>query len=314
MENNLPELGLVCITFSEAVRYRALTRKRLLQFEADEQLAMLRDLYRDNLARFERAIDFCLTNDIKLYRLTSAFFPFADTDIGRVVLEEIAEDVGRAGRRAMETGLRVVLHPDQFCVLSSDSPHVIENSILILSTHAWIFDLLGLPQSSWAAMNIHGGKSDRSDRLVSVIKDLPDGIRSRVTFENDEHAYHSHQILDVCQRANVPFVFDAHHHVCAEKISSYGHASIKDMLEAARETWGANAAWQLTHISNGREYFNDPKHSDVIVDVPRAFDVAGLWIEVEAKHKEVAIFGMRERWTEIVGAESGMSLAGSVAE
>lgn len=311
---HLPELGLVCITFSDAVRYRALTRKRLLQFETDEQLEMLGDLYRDNLARFELAIDFCLANNIKLYRLTSAFFPFADTSVGKGVLEAMAEDVGRVGRRATQTGLRVVLHPDQFCVLSSDSSAVIENSILILSTHAWIFDLLEQPRSSWAAMNIHGGKSDRSDRLVSVVRDLPEAIRSRITFENDEHAYHAHQILDVCQRAEVPFVFDAHHHVCAEKISSYEHQSVPELLAAAGETWKENAHWQLTHISNGREYFNDPKHSDVIVDMPRSFASPGLWVEVEAKHKEVAIEKMRREWREVVGAESGLRAIAEAAQ
>ena len=46
-----PQLGLVCITTSDAVRYRALTRKRLLQFGAAEQKALLRELYADNLAR-----------------------------------------------------------------------------------------------------------------------------------------------------------------------------------------------------------------------------------------------------------------------
>ena len=31
-----PQLGLVCITHSDAVRYRALTRKRLLQLDPAE--------------------------------------------------------------------------------------------------------------------------------------------------------------------------------------------------------------------------------------------------------------------------------------
>lgn len=131
-----PELGLVCITYSDEVRYRALTRKRLLQFTPDVQTTMLRELYRDNLARLNKAIDFCLEQNIKLYRLTSALFPFADTEIGANALDEIADDMRRTGERAVAQGLRVVLHPDQFCVLSSDSPHVIENSILILRTHA----------------------------------------------------------------------------------------------------------------------------------------------------------------------------------
>ena len=46
-----PRLGLVCITTSDAVRYRALTRKRLLQLDAEEQRRTLRELYADNLSR-----------------------------------------------------------------------------------------------------------------------------------------------------------------------------------------------------------------------------------------------------------------------
>lgn len=290
-----PELGLVCITFSDAVRYRALTRKRLLQFDIAEQAAMLRELYADNLARLNLAIDFCRDNSINLYRLTSALFPFADTEIGAGVLDGIAEDVRRTGERAIEQGLRVVLHPDQFCVLSSDSPHVIENSILILNSHARIFDLLGLPQSSWAAMNIHGGKGDRSDRLVSVIRDLPDGIRTRLVLENDEHAYTSAQILDVCQRAGVPMCFDAHHHICQGSYPSYEHESVGFFLDAARETWGAHEAWQLTHISNGLEYMQDPKHAHLVHVMPTSYERAP-WIEVEAKGKEEAIMRLREEW------------------
>ncbi len=189
-------------------------------------------------------------------------------------------------------------------MLSSDSPLVIENSILILKTHARIFDVLKQPRTSWAAMNIHGGKADRSERLVSVIKDLPDEIRTRITFENDEHAYSSEQILDVCLKAGVPMMFDAHHHVCREKLTTYEDASVKFYTDAARETWRDDAAWQMVHLSNGREYFYDAKHSDLIIDVPRAFDDARLWIEVEAKHKELAINGMKERWREVVGAQS----------
>jgi UV DNA damage repair endonuclease len=46
---------------------------------------------------------------------------------------------------ALASGVRLVLHPDQFVVLSSDRPEVIENSIKILRSYAQIFDWLGLP-------------------------------------------------------------------------------------------------------------------------------------------------------------------------
>jgi UV DNA damage endonuclease len=289
-----PELGLVCITASEAVRYRTITRKRLLGFDEKTQREKLRELYTANLERFNNAINFCLESGIRLYRLTSGLFPFADEPNGLEVLHEFKTQLAETGRRALANGLRVVLHPDQFVVLSSDSPTVIENSIKILKMHAEIFDLLELPRSEWALMNIHGGKSDRADRLIETVLNLPENIRSRITFENDEHAYSSSQILEVCRRANVPFVFDAHHHVCREKLESYDDPSVAEMFWAARETW-KNPALQLVHISNGRERFNERSHSDVITAMPAVFRHAP-WIEIEAKHKEIAIEKLKNEW------------------
>lgn len=302
-----PKLGLVCITISDEVRFRMLTRKRLLQFEPAEQKRVLRDLYTDNLARLDKAIDFCVAQHIRLYRLSSALFPFADDPVGEDVLGELGGGLRQAGARATAAGLRLVLHPDQFVVLSSDSPHVIENSVKILETHARILDLLMQPRSSWAVMNIHGGKSNRAERLVDTIGKLPEQIRSRITLENDEHCYGASQILEVCRAAGVPMVFDAHHHVCRECLSSYDHPSIAEFVSAARSTWPV-PDWQLVHISNGREYFNDRHHSDVITVMPDSFrDVS--WIEIEAKHKEVAIQKLQAEW--LTNGHTAMAIGAS---
>ena len=283
----LPQLGLVCITASDAVRYRAMTRKRLLQFEAAEQKSALRLLYADNLARLDAAIDYCLAHDIRLYRMTSSLFPFADDPVGEDVLEEFSEVIAAKGQRALDAGIRLVLHPDQFVVLNSESPHVIENSIKILETHARVMDMLGQPRSSWAVIEIHGGKGGRGRELVRVIRKLPKAIRSRLALENDEYSYSAAEILEVCRAARVPMVFDAHHHVVHERLTSYEDPSIAEMLRAARETWPV-PEWQLVHISNGREFFNDRQHSDLITVMPSAYRDAP-WIEVEAKQKELAI-------------------------
>ena len=94
--------------------------------------------------------------------------------------------------------------------------------------------------------------------------------------------------------AAVPMVFDAHHHVCREKLTSYEDESVAHFLAAARETWPV-PEWQLVHISNGRTAFNDRHHSDLITDMPSSYARAP-WIEVEAKHKELAIEKLREEW------------------
>ena len=187
----------------------------------------------------------------------------------------------------MGLGIRLVLHPDQFVVLSSDSPQVVANSIKILETHARVMDMLKQPRSCWAVIEINGGKSGREEQLVKVIRQLPEAIRTRLALENDEYSYSAAEILAVCREASVPMVFDAHHHVVHEKLESYEHPSIAKMLRAARETWPVRG-WQLVHISNGREYFNDRHHSDLIAVMPSAYRKAP-WIEVEAKHKELAI-------------------------
>jgi UV DNA damage endonuclease len=293
-KDKLPELGLVCITTSDAVRFRTVTRKRLLQLSEIEQETVLRELYTDNLKRLDKAIDFCSVNQIKLYRMTSALFPFADTDLGEAVLHSMTEELRKTGDRALSLGIRLVLHPDQFVVLSSDKLSVVENSIKILAAHALILDMLGQPRSPQALMNIHGGKSDRTSQLKSVIRDLPESIRSRLTFENDEYAYSSSEILEVCLDTGVPMVFDAHHHVIHEHLETYDDPSVAEMLAAARTTWSV-PEWQLVHISNGKDFFADPRHSDLITEMPNCYYQAP-WIEVEAKFKELAIEKLRVEW------------------
>jgi len=86
-------------------------------------------------------------------------------------------------------------------------------------------------------------------------------------------------------------VFDAHHHVIKEGLSSYEHPSVQQMLLAARATW-PDPSMQLVHISNGRTAFDDRAHSDLIDDMPSAY-AAAPWIEIEAKSKEVAIRKLR---------------------
>ncbi len=291
IKNNL---GLVCITNSEKVRYKTVTRKTLLSLDAAAQAEKLRTLYQENINRVNSAIDFCKANDINLYRLTSGLFPFSDEQIGTDILDEFAAQLSDAGNRATANGLRIVMHPDQFVVLSSDSENVVQTSVKILKMHAKTLDLLNQPRSEWATMNIHGGKGDRIDKLVDSIEKLPDEICSRIAFENDEYSYSSEQILEVCRRANVPFVFDAHHHVCREKLDDYNHPSVSETFWAARETW-TNPDNQMVHISNGREHFQDRAHNDLIFTMPDVFRFA-KWIEVEAKHKEIAIAKLQTEW------------------
>ncbi|RUR72681.1 UV DNA damage repair endonuclease UvsE [Chlorogloeopsis fritschii PCC 9212] len=291
-----PYLGLVCITFSKEVRFRTITRTRYLQLSEEQRANTLRELYQDNLQRLDGALTFCQQHKIQLYRMSSGLFPMSDMEdeIGASILEEMSADLAKIGQRAEKLAIRMVLHPDQYVVLSSDSKEVVATSIKILERHARTMDLMSLPRSVWSLMNIHGGKAQRPEKLVRVISELPENIKSRLTLENDEYAYSSSEILAVCKSAGVPMVFDAHHHICHENLDSYDEPSVAEMFAAARETW-ANPQWQMVHISNGEQAFNDRKHSNLITAMPSVYHQAP-WIEVEAKHKEEAINHLRSWW------------------
>ena len=185
-----PQLGLVCITFSKDVRFKTITRTRYLALTENLQKRTLEELYRENLRRLHIALEYCHKRSIRLYRMSSGLFPLSDWEdnIGANIIESMSADLARIGQKAAKLGVRVVLHPDQYVVLSSDSPEIVASSIKVLAGHARIFDLMGLPQSSWALMNIHGGKSQRADNLVEVrdfqIKKYPnyflwDGLPAR---------------------------------------------------------------------------------------------------------------------------------------
>lgn len=288
-----PELGLVCITQSKEVRFRTVTRKRLMALSAAGQRKLLDDIFRDNIQTLGRALDYCQREGIGLYRIVSSIFPFADEDTGREVLQPLEGALAHTGRRALDANIRLVMHPDQFVVLSSDSDSVVANSIKILQMHADIMDLLLQPRSPWALLEIHGGKSDRADALVERIAALPDAIRLRIGLENDEYSYSAAEIHAICLRSGVPMVFDAHHHIVHERLDSYEDPSVALMLAKARETW-ADPALQLVHISNGRSGFNDRQHAELIEVMPSSY-VNAPYIEVEAKAKEEAILKLR-RW------------------
>ena len=292
--DGLPKLGLVCLSSDEQIKYRNLTRAIYLKTPPRHRRLLLLGVYWDNTHRLLRALDYCARRHIKLYRATSNLFPFSDEPLGRDVLQSIPATLAAVGRRARKHGIRLVLHPDQFVVVNSESRQTRATSVKILQKHALWFDLFGLEQSTWNLMNIHGGKMNRIDTLVRAVDRMDDNVRSRLTFENDEYSYSATEILEISRRTGCPTVFDCHHHVIKEGLDSYDHPSVREMTLAARETW-PDPSWQLCHVSNGDVAFRDRYHAEFARMMPGAFrDVP--WLEVESRGKERAILDLRQSW------------------
>jgi UV DNA damage endonuclease len=192
--------------------------------------------------------------------------------------------------------MRVTTHPGQFCVLSSDSESVVANAFKELSIHGWFFDQMGLDHSPKWAINIHGGKKDRTSQLIDQIKSLPDNVRKRLTLENDENCYNVIDLLPVFEATGTPVCFDSHHHTFND-----GLLNMDEAFSVSCATW-PDGIKPLQHLSNtepslvGGSFADRRKHSDMIHYVPdcqlNALRDDTVDVEIECKMKNIGVFKM----------------------
>jgi UV DNA damage endonuclease len=235
-------------------------------------------------------------NGIKSFRISSAMFPLSDkVDENLYKAECVTLPLKQVGDLAQEHGIRLTTHPGQFTVLSSDKRHVVLNSLQELNMQAWVFNQMGLPETPYYSINIHGGKGGRPDALVSGILELDPSARNRLTLENCEFAYSVQDLLPVSQATKVPICYDSHHHTF-----NTGGVGGWEAMEQAIATWPKGCK-PNTHISNAKKEHRNAdqrnlrrQHSDYLYQIPKhqlaAVNDGRVDMDVEAKMKNLAVF------------------------
>ena len=170
-----------------------------------------------------------------------------------------------------------------------------------METHSKVFDLLCLSNSPYNKINIHigavydGSKEKTCDNFCRNFDRLSDNLKERLTIENDDKGalYSAKDIYDlVYKKIKTPIVFDFHHHKFCT-----GGQSEEDALLLSLDTWGG--VTPVCHYSQSRsEEKGDPKirsnaHSDSYWE-PISFYNQKFDVMLEAKHKEIALFKMRQ--------------------
>ena len=256
-----------------------------------------------NVQALKKIIEWNGTHGIKVYRMTSCLFPwFSEYDIFTMPdIDAIADTMSDAGKIAMSGGQRLSFHPGPFNCLASPNEGVVQKTIAELDAHSIQMDLMGLPQSPQAKINIHiggaYGEHDKAlDRFCRNFDRLLPSTKSRLTVENDDRAslfstkmlYHG-----VSSRIGIPIVFDSHHHELGPQDSTY-----KEAFYMARETWENRGVKQQCHHSNSKKKYEDNTvranaHSDWYYT---PFENFGEKVDVvlECKKKEQALFKYRK--------------------
>ena len=297
-------LGYACINMglnSQPKSKRITTNRSMIRRTfLDKGLPYASELALQNCLDLEKIIQWNEDNDIKFYRMSSDILPWhSEYELEQLPdFAAIAESLERAGNLARTCGQRITTHPGPFNKLTSPTPHVVANTIVDLENHGRIFDLMGLPRSPYAKINIHVGahynnKPMAIDNFCRNFERLSESVRSRLTVENDDKAslYSTKELYeDVYSRIGIPIVFDYHHHKFCT-----GGLSEQEALELAISTWPDDIT-PVVHYSESRseeqldESIKPQAHSDLIKELPNTYG-NDVDIMVEAKHKELAIEG-----------------------
>ena len=268
-----------------------------IKYASELALANVRDL--------KKIIQWNEDHNIKFYRMSSEMFPWAsEYNIEDLPdFEKIAQIMGEAGDLANKYGQRLTTHPGPFNKLASPKERVVLATITDLEIHGKMMDLLKQPRSHQAKINIHVGAAygDKPMALGNFNRNferLSDAVKTRLTVENDDKKslYSTKELYEeVYQKIGTPIVFDYHHHKFCD-----GDLREQDALALALSTWGQTKP--VVHYSQSRSVeHNDTKirenaHSD---SYWTPFNPHGFIFDcmLEAKHKEQALFKMRQLLT-----------------
>lgn len=284
------------VTSSSTVTY-----SNYLKINTEEKrLEKLKTVALSNLIALEELLKYNIKNNIHFYRITSALVPLVThPDVGYWGHREIyKKDFQYIGKLIKDSNMRVDTHPDEFNVVNSNNPKVVENTIINLSRQVeWFEDM----EYKDGKMVIHiggatGGKEKAIKRFIDNFSKMPSQIKERLMIENDDKTYTAKETLQLCKIINIPMVLDIHHHNCNNEGDE-----ITEILEDILDTWNNEDLPPKMHFSSPKDITLadkvDKKHSDFInaldfinfIEKLRPYK-RDVDIMLECKEKDVALF------------------------
>lgn len=226
----------------------------------DAARAKLWGLLDHNLNAFYRQLKWVakLPERQHMFRITSDLLPAYSHDdympfyFQPDVVAKLEAHLSMCGDFARANDIRLSFHPGQFCVLASDNPEIVENSITEFEYHADLIRYMGFGrQFQDFKCNVHIGGKQGPDGIKRVMSRLSPEARNSLTIENAEFTWGlpaSLELVDTCA-----LVLDIHHHW----INSGEYIEpTDDRFKRVQDSW--RGVRPVIHLSTSRE--------DVIVD------------------------------------------------
>jgi UV DNA damage repair endonuclease len=158
-----------------------------------------------------------LPNELRMLRITSdmlSFYTHEDyTDFWQSndVQNMLSKWFAPLGETARNNDVRLSFHPDQFVVLASARPEVVNKSIEEFEYHVDMARWMGYGQKFQdIKINVHISGRLGPDGIRAAYKRLSPEARNALTIENEEMTHDLHTVLEIADL--VPIVMDIHHH------------------------------------------------------------------------------------------------------
>lgn len=260
-----------------------------------------KEMAMNNLINTKKVVEWNIKNGIKFYRISSDIFPhFTNPKKGfKYSLNFASEILKEIGVLINESGMRVSAHPGQFCQLGTTTKSVFKQTYKELKMHAKMFDMMDVKN---AVIIIHGGGKfgdlqKTLKRIEKRIGILPEYIKNKISFENDEFTYGVPDLLPLCEKTNIPFCFDYFHHSIKQDME------ITDkIMKRIIKTWTNRDMIPKFHLSEQMPASKKGKHGDYVKEIPDIFleytdkYKLDLYIMIEAKKKELALYKLFDKY------------------
>jgi UV DNA damage endonuclease len=289
-------LGLCCLFHQQPIKFRRTTAAHLKRLGSTAALRRLAGIAASNAEALKRSLAYCRDNGIGAFRINSQILPLkTHPEVGYEMTDlpghrQIIADFEACGRFSRQYDIRTSFHPDQFIVLSSPDEGLVRRSIADLAYQTDVAEWVNADVINIHAGGTYGDKQAALKRLEAVMLGLPRAVRSRLTLENDDRSYTPRDLLPLCERSVIPFVYDVHHHRCLPD-----GLGVEEVTARALGTWDREPLFHVSSPLNGWDGPKPRSHHDYLDpdDLPAAWRDLDITVDVEAKNKEAAIARLR---------------------
>lgn len=294
------------VNLQDASPSQTMTYKKFKQL-LDQEAAVrkLERIAKSNIHNCLRLLKHNKAHEINFFRLSSRLVPLATHEDLKEwdYLSAIKDDLMELGSFSKVNGMRLDFHPDHFVVLNAPRKEVFKTSLKVLKYHYLLLQYMGIDPTHRCVFHLGGRYQDKEKSIERFIDNwslVPQGIQKMVMIENDDTSYTLENCLYVCEKLNIPLVFDIHHH-----LANHNEESWEMHWERVVNTWSHSPLPVKMHISSPKSNDEFKSHADFI-DVDLFLDfvkktngsIEQIDCMIEAKKKDGALFKLVEELRE----------------